>query len=114
MVAEAENQFNVQHAKVADMLVHYRSAQRSDILRRCSGSSMKAKRNLWSYVNPSKKQTSEISVVIDPSSDAVKCDLDEITDSVQNHLIDIYNGSFEKIVTVATAPTHVDHAYAVE
>ena len=112
-VAEAENLFNVQHAKVADMLHSFRSVKRSLILKQCSGPSMKARRNFWSHVSPSKKQSADISAVVDPISGAVKCDLDEIKSSVEDHLLKVYKGSYEKIPPVISAPVpvHNDHAY---
>ena len=112
LVAEAEDMFNIQHDKVADMLHSFRSAKRSLILKQCSGPSMKARRNFWSHVSPSKKQSADISAVIDPISGAVKCDLDEIKSMVEDHLLNVYQGSYDKIPPASTAPVHDDHAYA--
>ena len=104
--------FNAQQAKVAELLLNFRSAKRSDIIQRCSGSSIKARRNFWTFVSPGKKQSSEISAVIDPVSGAVKCGLDEIKDNVESHMIEVYQGSYDMIVTANTAATtHIDHSY---
>ena len=111
LVTEAENLFNLQHATVAEMLHQFRSGKRSRILQDCTGSSVKARRNFWSHISPSKKQSSEISAVIDPISGVVKCNLDEITNAVQDYLVDIYQGSYEKIPHTVTIPVHNDHAY---
>ena len=113
LVAEAENMFNAQHAKVAELLSQFRSSKRSKILQNCSGSSIKARRNFWSHISPNKKQTSDISAVIDPTSGAIKCNLDEITSAVQGYLLDIYQGSYDKITPTITVPDHNDHAYSV-
>ena len=111
LVAEAENLFNNQHAKVADLLHTFRSAKRSVILKQCSGPSMKARRNFWSHVSPNKKQSADISAVIDPISGAVKCDLDEIKSAVEDHLLNVYQGSYEKIPAATSVPVHDDHPY---
>ena len=114
LVAEAENLFNLQHAKVAELLHQSRTAKRSRILQDCSGSSVKARRNFWSHISPSKKQSSDISAVIDPTSGAVKCNLDEITNAVQDYLLDIYQGSYDRIPPSVTVPAHNDHSYNVK
>ena len=110
LVAAAEALYNDQHAKVAEMLVNFRAKKRSSIIQKCSGSSFKARRNFWSHVSPSKKQSSDISAIIDPISGAVKCNLDEIKKGTEDHLIAVYQGSHDKIPPM-TAP-HVDHAYS--
>ena len=104
--------FNVQYAKVAEMLSQFCSFKRSKILQNCLGTSTKARQNFWSHISPSKKQTSEISAVIDPTSGAIKCNLDEITSAVQDYIVDIYQGSYEKITPPVTVPAHNDHTYS--
>ena len=111
LVAEAERMFNDQQGKVADMLLNFRSQQRSKILQQCSGSSSKARRSFWSYVTPRKKQTSHISAVINPQSGVVMCDPDDILRETENHLIDVFKGSFDVISPSTASNSHSDHPY---
>ena len=111
VVAEAEKMFNEQHAKVANMIHVFRSAKRSSVLEQCSGPSIKARKNFWSHISPKKTQASQISAVIDPGSGAVKCGLDDIKTATENHLIDIYQGSFDKIPHIQQNEVHDDHTY---
>ena len=109
---EAESNFNDQHAKVADMLFNFRSVKRSKILKECSGNSTKSRRSFWSHVSPSKKQTTDITAVIDSRSGVVKCDHDEILSETENHLINVYEGSFSKIPSSSSGVPHDDHTYS--
>ena len=113
LVSEAEQLFNAQRVKVADMLYNFRSSKRSKIIQQCSGTSTKARRSFWSYVSPSKKQTSNISAVINPTSGVVKCDLNDILIETENHLINVFNGSLEEIPHTQVNIPHDDHPYAV-
>ena len=114
LVQEAEALFNAQHAKVANLLQNFRFCKRSDIIKQCSGSSFKAKRNFWSHVSKNKKQNSNITAVIDPLNGAIKCGIDEITHMTENHLVNLYNGSLEKIPQpTKQSASHVDHCYNV-
>ena len=112
LLAEAEEKFNAQRTKVADMLNKFRSSKRSKIIQQCSGTSIKARRSFWSYVSPSKKQTSDISAVINPTTGVVKCDLNDILVETENHLIDVFNGSLEEIPPTSVAVSRDDHPYA--
>ena len=114
LVHEAESLFNDQHAKVANLLHNFRYYKRSAIIKECSGSSLKSRRSFWSHVSKNKKQSSCLTAVIDPTSGAIKCGIDEITQITEKHLVNIYEGSHEKIPpsTKSSAP-HVDHCYNV-
>ena len=109
LVAEAEAMYDRQHAKVSELLLDFRSARRSSIIKNCLGNSVKARKNFWSHVSPSKKQTSEISAVIDPTSGAVKCNNEDIKLLTEAHLLDTFNGSMEKIQP--SKNVHIDHPY---
>ena len=109
LVAEAEALYDRQHAKVSELLLDFRSVRRSSIIKNCAGNSVKARKNFWAHVSPSKKQTSEISAVIDPVSGAVKCNNDDIKLLTESHLLETFNGSRNKIPPAKDA--HVDHPY---
>ena len=112
LVAAAESLFNVQHAKVAELLVNFRTAKRSSIIQKCSGSSTKARRNFWSHISPNKKQTSNISAIVDPMSGAVKCNIDEIKKGTEEHLIAVFQGSHEMIEPPNNSVPHFEHSYS--
>ena len=105
----AEEIFLVQKTKTYDLLLLHRRAVRSVIIKKCSGGSIQALKNFWSHVSPSKKQSSEISAVIDPVSGVVVCNPDEITAKVEDHLESVFHGSFEPVVKIP--PVQPDHTY---
>ena len=111
VVAEAEKLFNEQQDKVARMLLDFRSANRSKTILQCSGNSLKARRNFWSHVSPNKKQSTDLSAVIDPVSGVVKCDVDEIKTEVEKHLTKVFQGSFDKIPPSKENILADDHCY---
>ena len=114
LVADAELLFNDQHAKVAEMLHTFRSASRSKTILQCSGNSVKARRNFWSHVSPSKKQSTDLSAVVDPVSGVVKCGVDEIKTEVEKHLMSVFQGSFAKIPPTREYEVVIDHCYAFD
>ena len=114
LVADAEQLFNDQHAKVAEMLHTFRSASRSKTILQCSGNSVKARRNFWSHVSPSKKQSTDLSAVVDPVSGVVKCGVDEIKTEVEKHLMSVFQGSFAKIPPTREYEVVIDHCYAFD
>ena len=114
LVNEAENMFNDQNAKVADMLLDFRSSTRSSTILQCTGPSHQARRNFWSHVSPSGKQSSDISAVLDPVSGVVKCDIDEIKLDTEKHLITVFQGSYVKIPPRHESVLSSDHTYNVD
>ena len=75
---------------------------------------MKARRNFWSYVSPSKKQSTDLSAVVDPVSGVVKCGVDEIKTEVEKHLMSVFQGSFAKIPPTREYEVVIDHCYAFD
>ena len=114
LVNEAETLFNDQKTKVSEMLSDFRSTTRSKTILQCSGNSRKARRNFWSHVCPSKKQTTDLSAVVDPVSGVVKCDVDEIKIEVEKHLTSVFQGSFEKIPPIKAVLNANEHSYCVD
>ena len=114
LVNEAENLFNDQQAKVAEMLSDFRSATRSKTILQCSGNSRKARRNFWSHVCPSKKQSTDLSAVVDPVSGVVKCEVDEIKTEVEKHLTSVFQGSYDKIPPSRDVHHDSEHSYSVD
>ena len=75
---------------------------------------MKARRNFWSHVSASKKQSSDLSAVVDPISGVVKCGLDEIKSEVEKHLTGVFQGSFDKIPPIVKfAPLWLDPCLSI-
>ena len=112
LVNEVENMYNAQNAKVSELLLDFRSSNRTTAKLKCSGPSIQARRNFWSHISPSGKQTSDISAVVDPVSGAVKCDVDEIKSETEKHIINVFEGCYEKIPPVCVPHTAVsDHSY---
>ena len=109
-VTRAEMLFLEQKSKTSELLLLHRKSKRSSIIEKCKGSSIPARKNFWSYVSPSKKQSSDISAVIDPVSGMIKCHPDEIRTEVEKHLTKVFQGSFEKVV--APSSSRPDHAYS--
>ena len=109
-VALAEKVFLEQKSKTNDLLLLHRKRERSLVLDKCSGNSPRARKNFWSYVSPSVKQSSDISAVVDPVSGVIKCNPDEIRTGVEDHLLAVFNGSFETLgKPVVVKP---DHSYS--
>ena len=77
-VKRAEQLFLDQKNKTRDLLLLYRKSSRSKIIERCKEGTVKSRKSFWSYVSPSKKQSTDISAVINPSSGVLKCDHHEI------------------------------------
>ena len=104
--------FNEQHKRVADMLHNFRTAKRSKIIQQCSGPSAKARRSFWSHISANKKQSTNISAVIDSTSGVVRCDPEDIKVETEKYLMNIYQGSLEEIPStpVVNCP-HADHTY---
>ena len=111
---KAKNLFNDQQAKVAEMLSDFRSATRSKTILQCSGNSRKARRNFWSHVCPSKKQSTDLSAVVDPVSGVVKCEVDEIKTEVEKHLTSVFQGSYNKIPPSRDVHHANEHSYSVD
>ena len=108
-VTRAENQYLDQKKHTDELFFLHRAAKRPSIIEKCKGGSPRARKNFWSYVSPSKKQNSEISAVLNPVSGVVHCNLDDIVSDTEEHLLKVYQGSFDKIVTEHDNP---DHSYA--
>ena len=109
-VATAEQLFLDQKSKTYELLLLHRQHHRSIVLDNCRGNNPRARKNFWSYVSPSVKQSSDISAVIDPVSGVVKCNPDEIKSDAEDHLLSVFNGSFDKLVKpVLVMP---DHSYS--
>ena len=113
-VTTAEQLFNDQKTRVADLLLVHRSTKRSKIKEQCSGPSPQARKFFWSHVSPSKKQTTDLSAVVDPVSGVVKCDVDEIKLETEHHLTSVFQGSFVKIPPVNAASNGFDHNYTCQ
>ena len=127
-VSRAEALFLQQKEKASDLLLLHRQMKRKNILEKCKGTSVRARKNFWSHFSPSQKQSSDISAVVDPVSGVVKCNSDEIIAEVEVHLTSVFEGSSERIVKpVCVNPDHVyakkpqpsvpgslpDHTYSV-
>ena len=106
-VASAEQRFLEQKSKASDLLLLHRKNKRFTIIDKCSGNTPRARKNFWSFVSPNKKQSSEISAVIDPVTGVIKCDLVEIEAAVASHLTEVFQGSFDPIREPVVAPDHV-------
>ena len=102
-VSRAEELFLEQKSKTSELLFLHRKSKRSSIIEKCTGGSTQARKNFWSHVSPSKKQSSDISAVIDPVSGVIKCDHDEIRTEVEKHLTTVFQGSFDKVVSSTSA-----------
>ena len=111
-VAAAEQLFLEQKSKVSDLLHLHKQHRRSTIIDQCKGHTPKALKNFWSYVSPSNKQKTVLSAVVNPLSGVVKCDIDEIRTEVENHLINVFEGSYDKVSTDLPSPDLSDHSYA--
>ena len=96
-VSRAEKLYLEQKSRVSDLLLLHRQSKRRDILDQCKGGTPQARKNFWSHVSPSKKQSSDISAVVDPVSGVIRCKLEEIKSEVEKHLTSVFQGSYEKI-----------------
>ena len=96
-VAASEQSFLAQKRLVADLFQQFHVAKRSVILKDCKGNTHKARKNFWAHVSDKCKQSSDISAVISPTSGVLKCERDEIISEVEEHLISVFNGSFNKV-----------------
>ena len=52
-VEEAERLFLEQKSRTRDLLLLHRRKTKSSIIEKCSGGSLRARKNFWSYVSPS-------------------------------------------------------------
>ena len=68
--------------------------------------------NFWSHISPSNKQKTILSAVVDPITGVVKCDPDQIKSEVENHVITVFQGSFEQVTAQLPQPVQSDHGYA--
>ena len=96
------------------MLLSFRSTNRSKTILQCSGNFTTARRKFWSHVSPSKKQSSDLSAVVDPVSGVVKCGLDDIKTEVEKHLTTVFQGSFDKIPPTRAYEVIIDHSYGFD
>ena len=109
-VKRAEAQYIAQKGKTEGMLFLHRASKRPSVLKQCRGNSTQARRNFWAFVSPKKKQNSEISAVISPSSGVVRCNLDDIRNEVEGHLTTVFKGSPDKIAPEPASAN--DHNYS--
>ena len=109
-VQEAEALYQQQRSKVNDSFSLLRRSNRMKILQRCSRNSHEAKRYFWSHVSKKTLQSSEIEAVVSPDG-VVHCSPDEIGPLVENHLVQVFQGSLEP-VHVGEPPHDQDHSYA--
>ena len=113
-VAGAEQLFLSQKSKVSNLLNLHRHHRKVNILEQCKGHSRRALKNFWSYVAPNKKQATDLSAVVDPTSGAVKCSVDGIIGVTEKHLISTFQGSYDQIPPETPAPPTPnigDHCY---
>ena len=111
-VAAAEELFLSQKLKVSDLLHLHRKKKRSSILEQCKGQTRRSLKNFWSYVSPSNKQSTVISAVVNPRSGAVKCNDDDIRSETEDHLLSLFQGSYNQVPPEPAPPYLGDHAYA--
>ena len=71
-MSRAEELFLEQKEKTIKLLGLFRRSNHSNILEQCKGTSIQAMKNFWSHVSPSKKQSTDITAVIDPVSGVIK------------------------------------------
>ena len=109
-VSKAESDFLEQKGRTHELFYLHRLSKRPSILHQCSGDSSRALKNFWSHVSPKKKQNSEISATINPTSGTVHCNLDAIRTDTEEHLLALYQGSLEKTPR-STPISNTDHTY---
>ena len=108
-VAEAERLFLDQKSKTHDLLLLHRRNKKSSIIEKCSGGLVRARKNFWSYVSPSNKQSTDISAVQNPDSGVLECNPDRIISQVEDHLTSVFKGSYEKATRSVNSSS--DHTY---
>ena len=107
-IDSAEEAFQTQRRKVEAVFASFRSSRKSQVLKKCSENSPKAKKFFWSHVSKKNLKSSEIDAVI--SSDGVlHCSPEDIARQTEEHLVQVYNGSLDPIPTVTPVD---DHSYA--
>ena len=109
-VTRAENSYLEQKGRTEELLYLHRSSKRPSILEKCKGGSPRARKNFWDLINPKKKQNTEISAVLAPDSGVVHCNHADIRNDVEQHLLNVFQGSHDKIVPPDN--TVSDHAYS--
>ena len=105
---DAEKLFLNQRKKVDSVFSSMRRSDRSNILKKCSGNSLEARKHFWSHVNKSVHKSSEIDAVISPDG-VLHCAPEAINLQVEQHLVTVFNGSLAPIPVV---PIPDDHSYA--
>ena len=94
---ELEKKFLAQKQVVNEMLFLHNNMDRGKIMRDCSGTSRKARKNFWSHVSTKVKQSMDITAVVDPESGVLKCSRDEIKEQVEKHFCKVFQGSMEMV-----------------
>ena len=110
-VSKAESDFLEQKGRTHELFHLHRISERPSIIDQCSGNSTRALKNFWLHVSPKKKQNSEISATINPTSGTVHCNLDSIRSDTEEHLLALYQGSLEK-APKPTSLSNSDHNYS--
>ena len=117
-VKEAELKFVRQKERVQQICSLFKSMKRRKTALMCEGNSKAARKKFWSFVSNREEKSTEISALIHPESGVLKCDPDEVKTIAENFLKDLFQGSFEPIVTKPkefqegpAEQSHQDHDY---
>ena len=114
-VAEAERLYNEQKLVVKLALGGRRFRERKRILEKCSGNSVDALKCFWSFVSQNEKKSSDIDCVTNPDTKNLVDDKEGIKTEVENHLLRVFKGSFQRIVSDENVDHELlDHPYASE
>ena len=110
-VQDAERLYLDQKGLVEHLLYLKRCKMKCDILKKCQGNSVSARKNFWSYVSPKEQSTLGIECV--QSNDSLIHDKEGIKCEDENHLQRIFLGSFDPISDANSDPVMLDHPYAI-
>ena len=96
-LATSEAIFMAPKLKVDNLLFSYRNRNRPHIREICAGKSTAAKKLFWKEVSSKVKQSAQISAMVDSGTGSLKCGLDEIKSEVEQHLLNVFHGSYDPV-----------------
>ena len=109
-VQDAERLYLDQKSLVDQLLYRKKCKMKCDIINKCKGNSISARKNFWLYV--SRKEQSALGIECVQSNGSLIHDKECIKLEVENHLQRTFLGSLDPINSDNSDPVILDHSYA--
>ena len=109
-VQDAERLYLDQKSLVDQLLYRKKCKMKCDIINKCKGNSIAARKNFWSYV--SRKEQSALGIECVQANGSLIHDKECIKLEVENHLQRTFLGSLDPINSDDSDPVILDHSYA--